>query len=291
MRPAGFLLHSRCAAALQAVPGCVLVCAAWFCSALALPGCVHQPLPHAAAGAQQAGRHMSVVSSCSGRALARSRPTPSLPHAPRAPRLVSSTLLDAMSPCTCAAASVQPLALCQMTSSPLGCAPAPPPPFRRSRIRHLARAHNCAQDRCNLCSSSDKCVCQTCASGNLPVSGNRPAKTLCTRHEQHSRAAGSAGPAGPPCTRLESARAQEQVKQASSACCTEAGSHHADAGLVQERERLRHVPRNRQERLQAWPARAGRVQQPAPQRLLQAACSAAAGTPLPSGAEAGVNIA
>jgi hypothetical protein len=39
----------------------------------------------------------------SWRALARSRPTPSLPHAPRAPLLVSSTLLDAMSQCTCAA--------------------------------------------------------------------------------------------------------------------------------------------------------------------------------------------
>jgi len=39
---------------------------------------------------------------CGARALARSRPAPS---APKAPRLVSSTLLDAMSPCTCAAAS------------------------------------------------------------------------------------------------------------------------------------------------------------------------------------------
>ena len=42
---------------------------------------------------------------CRGRALARSGPTPSTPHAPRAPVLVSSTLLDARSPCTCPAAS------------------------------------------------------------------------------------------------------------------------------------------------------------------------------------------
>ena len=35
--------------------------------------------------------------------LARSRPTPSLPHTPRAPLLVSSTLLEARSQCICAA--------------------------------------------------------------------------------------------------------------------------------------------------------------------------------------------
>ncbi len=42
---------------------------------------------------------------CGGRALARRRPTPSTPHAPWAPLRVSSTLLDARSPCTCPAAS------------------------------------------------------------------------------------------------------------------------------------------------------------------------------------------
>ncbi len=47
---------------------------------------------------------------CRGRALARSGPTPSTPHAPRAPVLVSSTLLDARSPCTCPPPQHQPLA-------------------------------------------------------------------------------------------------------------------------------------------------------------------------------------
>jgi len=42
---------------------------------------------------------------CRGRALARRRPTPSTPHAPWAPLLVRSTLLDARSPCTCPAAT------------------------------------------------------------------------------------------------------------------------------------------------------------------------------------------
>ncbi len=174
MRPAGFLLHSRCAAALQAVPGCVLVCAAWFCSALALPGCVHQPLPHAAAGAQQAGRHMSVVSSCSGRALARSRPTPSLPHAPRAPRLVSSTLLDAMSQCTCATACFQPLALC------------------------LACTHSCPSAATHRLQQRWQGRMPDTRPGDVPVTGDRPDQTRCTCRKQHSRVAGSAVPAGPP---------------------------------------------------------------------------------------------
>ncbi len=52
-----------------------------------------------------------------------------------------------------------------------------------------------------------------------------------------------------------------------------AGAHQADQRIVQVSERLRDVQRERQERLQARPARAPCVQQPAPQRALQGACA------------------
>jgi len=52
-----------------------------------------------------------------------------------------------------------------------------------------------------------------------------------------------------------------------------AGAHQALRRVVQVRQRLGNVLRERQERLQARPARAARVQQPAPQRALQGACA------------------
>ncbi len=114
---------------------------------------------------------------CRGRALARSRPTPNTPHAPRAPLRVSSTLLDARSPCTCPAASasaprVTPLCVLSCTGFM--------PPGQRTAVPEVRVFH-------------------------LPLIGN--------------------------------------------------------------------LLRERQERLQARPARAARVQQPALQRALQGACA------------------
>ncbi len=172
--PAWSLLHNRCAAALQSVPGPLLMCAARLLLGPVLPQCMHRPLPHAAAVAQQAGRRVSGTCSCGGRALARSRPTPSLPHAPRAPRLVSSTLLDAMSQCTCATACFQPLALC------------------------LACTHSCPSAATHRLQQRWQGRMPDTRPGDVPVTGDRPDQTRCTCRKQHSRVAGSAVPAGPP---------------------------------------------------------------------------------------------
>jgi len=107
---------------------------------------------------------VSGACSCSGRALARSRPTPSLPHAPRAPRLVSSTLLDAMSPCTCAAASIQALV--------------DAPPCTLSL--RISTCHSAATEKDSKVRMPDM------RSGNVHVTVHRPAHTRCTCHQQHS---------------------------------------------------------------------------------------------------------